>query len=138
MARSIEVSEHALRIPILGSIPAGNPTMAYEHIEGYVDTNDLYLGRLCFEDVFAVRVKGKSMIEAGIMDGDIAVIKKQPSAEDGEIVAAILTKTDEVTLKRLRKKDRHSYFLEAANPDYPPIFEEFTVIGKLMTIIRKY
>jgi repressor LexA len=136
MARSIELSDKSFKIPILGSIPAGRPATAYENIEGYVDANDLYLGRLCLDDVFALRVKGDSMIEAGIMDGDIAIIKKQPVAEHDDVVAALLDGS-EVTLKRLKHKDRH-YHLEPANKDYPPIFEQFTIIGRLVAVVRKY
>lgn len=126
----------AFKIPILASITAGRPNLAYEDIEGYVDPDDLFLGRVSQDDVFALRVKGESMVGAGIMEGDIAIIKKQPAADNGDIVAALLGNS-ETTLKRLRKKERH-YYLEAANSDYPPIFEEFTVIGKLITVIRKY
>ena len=115
---------------------AGKPNLAYEEIQGYVDADDLFLGRLGFDDVFALRVKGDSMIDAGILDGDIAVIKKRPHAEHGEIVAALLD-NNEVTLKRLAHK-AGKYHLEAANTNYAPIFEEFKVIGKLITVIRKY
>ncbi len=136
MARGIELSSENFKIPILGSIPAGKPATAYENIEGYVDANDLYLGRLSLDDVFALRVKGDSMVEAGIMDGDIAIIKKQPVAEHDDIVAALLDGT-EVTLKRLIHKDR-KYHLEPANRNYPPIFEEFSIIGRLVAVVRKY
>ncbi len=136
MARGIELNENTFKIPILGTIPAGKPATAYEHIEGYVDANDLYLGRLSQDDVFALRVKGDSMIEAGIMDGDIAIIKKQPVAENDDIVAALLA-DNEVTLKRLKHKER-KYHLEPANKDYPPIFEQFTVMGRLIAVVRKY
>ncbi len=76
------------------------------------------------------------MINAGILDGDIAVIKKRPDAANNDIIAALLG-NNEVTLKRLRSKSG-KFHLEAANADYPPIFEEFKVIGKLITVIRKY
>ncbi|MFH0856150.1 MAG: transcriptional repressor LexA [Candidatus Omnitrophota bacterium] len=137
-SRAIELTERASfnKIPILGSILAGKPNLAYEEIQGYVDVDNLFLGRLGFDDVFALKVKGNSMVDAGILDGDVAVIKKQPYAENNEIVAALLD-DNEVTLKRLARKN-NKYHLEAANPDYPPIFEEFKVIGKLMTVIRKY
>lgn len=136
-SRALELTERAsFKIPIIGTIMAGKPNLAYEEIQGYVDTDDLYLGRLGFEDVFALRVKGDSMIDAGIMDNDIAVIKKQPNAINNDIVAALLD-NNEVTLKRLRGK-AGKFHLEAANNKYPPIFEEFKVLGKLLTIIRKY
>jgi len=135
-SRGIELLQNNFRIPILGSIPAGKPNTAYEDIEGYVDADDLFLGRLGFDDVFALRVKGDSMINAGILDADIAIIKKRPDANNNDIVAALLS-NNEVTLKKLRSRTG-KFHLEAANPDYPPIFEEFKVIGKLITVIRKY
>ncbi len=137
-SRAIELTERASvnRIPIIGTIMAGKPNLAYEEIQGYVDVDNLFLGRLGFDDVFALRVKGDSMIDAGILDGDVAIIKKQPLAENNEIVAALLD-NNEVTLKRLVRKSS-KYHLEAANQNYPPIFEEFKIIGKLMTVIRKY
>jgi len=136
-SRGLELTKRAsFKIPIIGTIMAGRPNLAYEEIQGYVDTDDLYLGRLGFKDVFALRVKGDSMIDAGILDGDIAVIKKQPNASNNDVVAALLD-NNEVTLKRLRTKSG-KFHLEAANSKYPPIFEEFKVLGKLLTIIRKY
>ena len=137
-SRALELTESTsfTKIPIIGTIMAGSPNLAYEEIQGYVDIDDLFLGRLGFEDVFALRVKGDSMIEAGIMDNDIAVIKKQPHAGNNDIIAALLD-NNEVTLKRLRGKTG-KFHLEAANSKYPPIFEEFKVLGKLLTIIRKY
>ena len=136
-SRAIELTERAsFKIPIIGTIMAGKPNLAYEEIQGYVDADDLFLGRLGFDDVFALRIKGDSMCDAGILDGDIAIIKKRPDASNNDIVAALLD-NNEVTLKRLRSKSG-KFHLEAANQNYPPIFEEFKVIGKLITVIRKY
>jgi len=136
-SRAIELTDRAsFKIPIIGTIMAGKPGLAYEEIQGYVDTDDLYLGRLGFDDVFALRVKGDSMIDAGILEGDIAIIKKRPDANNNDVIAALLN-NNEVTLKRLRSK-AGKFHLEAANANYPPIFEEFKVIGKLITVIRKY
>ncbi|MDD3345009.1 MAG: transcriptional repressor LexA [Candidatus Omnitrophica bacterium] len=136
-SRAIELTERAsFKIPIIGTITAGKPNLAYEEIQGYVDADDLFLGRLGFDDVFALRVKGDSMIDAGILEGDVAVIKKRPNADNNDIVAALLD-NNEVTLKRLRSRSG-KFHLEAANPNYAPIFEEFKVIGKLITVIRKY
>jgi len=136
-SRALELTERAsFKIPIIGTIMAGKPNLAYEEIQDYVDADDLFLGRLGFDDVFALRVKGDSMIDAGILDGDIAIIKKRPDALNNDIVAALLD-NNEVTLKRLLSKSG-KFHLEAANPNYPPILEEFKVIGKLITVIRKY
>jgi repressor LexA len=133
LARSIELLRDTLRkIPILGAIPAGGPDLAYENIEGYVELDDLLAGQ---PNLFALRVKGDSMVNAGILEGDIAIIRKQSVAQNGDIVAALIG--DEATLKRLRYTGKTAY-LEAANKHYPPIFEEFAIIGKLITIVRKY
>ena len=133
LSRSIELLRDTLsKIPILGTIPAGGPDLAYENIEGYVELDDLLAGQ---SNLFALKVKGDSMVDAGILDGDIAIIKKQSSAYKGDIVAALIG--DEATLKRLRYTKDAAY-LEAANKNYPPIFENFAIIGKLITIVRKY
>ncbi len=137
LSRSIELLKEKLnRIPIIASIPAGGPNLAYEDIQGYVDTYDLLPRRVAHENVFALRVKGESMIEAGIMDGDIAIVHRQPVAANGEIIAALLDNNG-VTLKRLRHRNNKT-FLEAANKDYPPIYKDFTIIGKIITVLRKY
>ncbi len=135
-SRAIELLRNNLnKIPIVASITAGIPDIAYEDIQGYVDVTD-FCSPYPAQDIFALRVKGESMIEAGIMSGDIAVIHKQAVAGNGDIVAALLD-NNEVTLKRFRHKNNLT-FLEAANNKYPPIHKDFSVIGKLITIIRKY
>lgn len=126
----------ARQIPIIATIAAGKPELAYEDIQGYIDPNNLFLGRLSQSDIFALKVKGESMVEAGIMESDIAIIKKQETAENNDIIAALL-ENNEVTLKRLKKKN-NKIFLEPANKNYEPIYKDFTVIGKLITILRKY
>ena len=137
LSRAIELSQKpALGIPILASIAAGKPNTAYEDIEGYLDPDDLFLGRLSLEDVFALRVKGDSMVEAGIMEGDIAIIHKQVTAQHGDIVAALFD-SNEATLKRI-KFQKNRPFLEPANKNYQPIHKDFTIIGRLITVIRKY
>ena len=137
LSRSIELLKYKARqIPIIAKIAAGKPSLAYEDIEGYVNPDDLFLGRIGLDDVFALRVKGESMIDAGILDGDIAIIKKQKRADNADIIAALL-ENNEVTLKRLKQKGNTAY-LEAANKNYLPIHKEFEVIGKLITVIRKY
>ncbi|KPK96900.1 MAG: hypothetical protein AMJ95_11820 [Omnitrophica WOR_2 bacterium SM23_72] len=135
-SRSIELLKNNFAIPIISTITAGRPDLAYEDAQGYIDPDDLFLGRLSQRDVFALKVKGDSMVEAGIMEGDFAVMKKQASAHNGDIVAALLD-NNEVTLKRLRHRGER-FYLEPANKNYQPIYKDFSVIGKLITIIRKY
>lgn len=137
LSRSIELLKDRFnRIPIVANIAAGTPNLAYEDIHSYVDTHDLLSRRIGLENVFALRVKGESMVEAGIMEGDIAIIHKQAVARNGDIIAALLD-NNEVTLKRLRHRNNTTY-LEAANKNYQPIHKDFTIIGKLITIVRKY
>jgi len=137
LSRSIELLKNNLnRIPILASIPAGAPNFAYEDIQGYVEMQDLLPRRIAAENVFALRVKGESMMEAGIMEGDIAIIHKQAVARNGEIIAALLD-NNEVTLKRLRHRN-NTIYLEPAHKDYQPIYKDFTIIGKVITILRRY
>jgi len=138
LARSIELLIDTFnKIPIIASIAAGKPDLAYEDIQGYLELDRvLPQGALGQGDIFALRVKGESMIGAGIMDGDIAVIRKQKTAANNEIIAALL-ENNEVTLKRFKTKGSKA-FLAPANVDYQPIYKDFTIIGKLITILRKY
>jgi repressor LexA len=135
-SRGIELAKDIFnRIPILATITAGRPNLAHEDAQGYIEVTNL----LPKEDrgrVFALKVKGDSMIEAGIMDGDTAIIRKQEVAHNGDIVAALL-ENNEATLKIFRQKN-NAFFLEAANKDYSAIHKNFSVIGKLITIVRKY
>lgn len=102
------------RLPILGSIPAGSPVLAAENIEGY-EYADVPEG----EDYFFLRVKGDSMINARIQDGDLVLIKMQPCADNGQIVACIVN-GDEGTLKRFNQQG-DMVVLMPENPTYRPI-----------------
>lgn len=136
-SRAIELlKDNSARIPIIANISAGRPNLAYEDIQGHVELEQILPKGGFKNDIFALKVKGESMIEAGIMDGDIAIIRKQAVAANGEIIAALLD-NNEVTLKSLRRKDNEVY-LEPANRNYQPIRKDFTIIGKLITILRKY
>jgi len=136
-SRAIELLKGNLdKIPIIANIAAGQPDLAYEDIQGFVEPSQILPGQAGFNDTFALKIKGDSMIDAGIMDGDIAIIKKEQTANNSEIIAALLD-NNEVTLKRLRQKD-NVFFLEPANKNYQPIYKDFTVIGRLVTIIRRY
>jgi repressor LexA len=117
--RAITVTQPLLpvegRVPILGRVAAGKPLLAVENQEGSLSLNADLLGTGAH---FALRVQGDSMIEAGIEDGDHVIVRQQDTANPGDIVVALLG--EEVTVKRLRKKDA-ALFLEAANVAYPPI-----------------
>ncbi len=133
-ARAIELVKDAFRVPILGAVAAGIPSLAVEDIEGYVDLDDIYFSD---SDIFALRVKGDSMVEAGIMPNDLVMVRRQTVAQVGEIVVALIG--EEATVKRLSKIGVH-YFLVPANPKYQPIpfTAETTIAGKVMTSIRRY
>lgn len=125
-----------LSLPIVGRVRAGEPILAIENIEGYI-TLDRSL--VSSEDIFLLRVQGDSMIEAHIKDGDFALVKPQPNAENGEIVVALVD--DEATIKRIFKK-RNLIRLEPANPTMEPIVvrkeeKRITIVGKVVGIFRK-
>jgi len=123
-------------IPIVGRVRAGEPILAIENIEGYIH---LDRNLVSSEDVFLLRVQGHSMIDAHIQDGDFALVKPQPNAENGEIVVALIE--DEATIKRIFKK-RDLIRLEPANPRIEPIVvkkgeKRITIVGKVVGIFRK-
>ena len=113
--------------PVLGDIAAGKPIEAQQHIETYVTVDD------DFDADYALRVKGDSMIEADINDGDIVFIRQQPDVENGEIAAVYVDGS--ATLKRVYK-DNNGVSLYSANHKYPPMYftaetcEEFKILGK--------
>ena len=102
-------------VPILGRVAAGRPILAAENLEGELALAPPARGRSVH---FALRVKGDSMTGAGIQEGDFVIVRRQETAEPGEIVVALLG--EEATVKRLRKK-RTGFYLEAANPAYPDV-----------------
>ncbi len=126
--RAISVNQ-AKGVPIIGVVTAGLPITAVENIEGYLpwDTE---------EDCFALRVRGDSMIEAGILDGDKVIVRIQQTAEHGQIVVALLG--EEATVKRLYRKDGE-ILLMPENPAYQPINgENAQILGRVKTVIREY
>jgi repressor LexA len=126
----------AVELPLYGKIAAGTPIEALRDHSAYVGVPPDMLGR---GDHYALEVEGDSMIDAGILDGDIAVIRQADTAESGNIVVA-LVEDNEVTLKRLRRKGQ-SIALEPANAKYETrIFgpDQVKVQGRLVGIMRKY
>lgn len=122
-------------VPIVGRVRAGTPLLALENIEGNLAL-DHSLAR--WKDVFLLRVTGESMIEAHIEDGDLALIKPQPTALNGEIVVALLN--DEATIKRFFK-EKDTIRLEPANQSMKPIIikegeAEVKIVGKVVAILR--
>jgi len=139
-SRAIEVlvdteeESSMVTVPILGKVAAGIPILAVENQEGSVLLSQDLLGKGVH---FAMRVRGDSMIGAGILDGDLAVIRQQATAENGEIVVA-QTDEDAITLKRFFK-ERTRIKLQAENPAYNPIYAQgVKIVGKLVTVVRRY
>ena len=128
---------HALELPVMGRIAAGVPIEAISEVSHHVAVpGSMLSGR---GNHYALEVKGDSMIEAGINDGDIVVIREQASAENGDIVVA-LVEDHEATLKRFRRKGS-TIALEAANPAYETrVFSDHLVKvqGRLVGLIRNY
>ena len=121
-------------IPIVGRVRAGAPVLAEENIEGYLPVaRELARG----EETFALKVKGDSMIEDGILEGDLVIISRQDTAVNGDIVCALIG--NEATLKRFQRKG-NQITLKPANPKYEPIVVskgEFRILGKATGVIRK-
>jgi repressor LexA len=123
-------------IPVMGRIAAGTPISA---IQSRASTIDIAPDFLSHGEHFALEVRGDSMVEAGIFDGDLVVIRRQETANNGDIVVALID-DEEATLKRLRRKGP-SIALEAANPNYETrIFgsDRVKVQGRLVSLIRRY
>jgi repressor LexA len=130
-----EPAEEQRKLPLLGQIAAGGPLLAEENVEDELGVPEP-LGRRAD---FLLRVKGDSMIEAGIFEGDIVVIRRQDTAENGDIVVALI-EDSEATLKRLRRKGG-AIALEAANPAYGTRLyrtDQVKIQGKMVGLIRTY
>ena len=127
-----EADPRANQVPILGNVAAGSPILAQECIEDYLtfDTDGLS------GEHFALRVRGESMLNAGILPGDLVVVHRQQDAHNGEIVVALFE--DEATVKTLSRKDGHTWLLPE-NPDYQPIDGTYAeIIGKVVAVVRRY
>lgn len=124
-------------IPLLGKIAAGTPIAAISDASNTMPVPEYMLGR---GEYFALTIEGDSMIDAGIMDGDTVLIEKGDTAQNGDIVVALLEEEDEATLKRLRRKS-YSIALEPANSKYETrIFgpDQVKIQGTLKALIRQY
>ena len=133
--RCIQITgeEKSVSVPVLGKVAAGNPILAVEDIECYVPVPEkLKRGK----ELFALRIQGESMINAGILNDDIVIVNRTPVAENGEIVVALVE--DSATVKRFYKENGH-YRLQPENDDYEPIIvDEVFLLGKVISLIRNY
>jgi repressor LexA len=131
--RKLEPAAAMRQVPLVGRIAAGAPILADEQVE---DTLSLPQDLVGSGTLFALKVKGDSMIHAGILDGDTVIIRQQQTADDGEIVAALVD-GEEATVKRLRRRGGR-VILEAENPAYGPIeADQVDVLGRVVSVLRK-
>ncbi|MDP9342962.1 MAG: transcriptional repressor LexA [Actinomycetota bacterium] len=125
-----------VQVPLVGRIAAGTPLLATENIEDYLSVPSGFAGP---GELFALRVEGQSMVGAGILDGDVVVVRRQDDASDRDIVAALLPglAEDEATVKRL-SRSRGKPMLVPENPAMEP-FElgEGRIVGKVVTVLRR-
>ena len=127
--RAISTSHRPGQIPVIGVVTAGQPILAFENMEGTMAWDG-------DPDCFALRVRGDSMINAGILSGDKVVVRPQPTAQDGQIVVARLE--DEATVKRLSMKNGEVWLLPE-NPEYAPIDgKNAQIIGLVKAVVREY
>jgi repressor LexA len=129
-----------VEVPLLGKVAAGAPLLAQEHMEDSVKIDSFLLGGVNGREVFALRVKGQSMIEDGIHDGDYLFVKKTPSAQPGDIVVALIE--DEATVKRYYPEGERIRF-QPANATMQPIyvsraeFRSTMILGQVVGVYRK-
>jgi repressor LexA len=157
LSRGITLTQRAIGIPIIGRVPAGPAQLAFEEVEGYISATHgeekttgtastsskgtLGVSSQAADDtrnLFALRVKGDSMIGAGIFDGDLVIVRPQNSAKNGDIVVARIT-GEEATVKRLVRKPGIIH-LAPENTKYKPIpvDENTEIIGKVIRVVRHY
>lgn len=122
------------KVPMLGTVAAGKPLLCEENLDGYVNLTEPFVRP--GKSYFALRVRGTSMINAGILEGDLAIVEQAETAVDGQIVVAVLD--DAITIKRYyRESDRVR--LQAENPAFAPIYsQEVRIVGILSNIVRTY
>ncbi|MBD3393833.1 MAG: transcriptional repressor LexA [Chitinivibrionales bacterium] len=142
-ARGIEVvvgfeqeqSKNEVQVPLVGAVAAGKPITAVENIDGYIS-----LDRTIFKggDLFTLRIKGDSMKDIGVLDGDIVIVRQQADARDNDVVVAIID--GEATLKRFLRKPGQ-VILRAENPAYKDIVvrsnKDLWIVGKMVGVMRK-
>lgn len=126
-------SDSVTHVPVLGTVTAGSPILAVEEIEGYLPfsapgSQD--------KEYFALKVRGESMLRAGILDGDIVIVERTPTASNGEIVVALIE--DSATVKTFYKENGH-FRLQPENETYEPIIvNEVIILGKVVASYRYY
>lgn len=128
------VRREVVNVPVVGTVAAGQPVLAVQNIENYFPVPAEYMPN---QQTFMLRVKGDSMINAGIFDGDLVMVKKQETASNGDIVVALLN--DSATIKTFYKEKGY-YRLQPENDTMPPILvrDELQILGKVFGVFRFY
>ncbi len=122
------------KVPLLGTVAAGKPLLCEENLDGYVNLTEPFVRP--GKSYFALRVRGTSMINAGILEGDLAIVEQAATAVDGQIVVAVLE--DAITLKRYYKESSQIR-LQPENPSFQPIYcKDVRIVGILSNIVRTY
>ncbi|MGN0817969.1 MAG: transcriptional repressor LexA [Candidatus Coproplasma sp.] len=129
--RAISLNQKSVKVPLIGTVAAGEPIFAQENYEDYFSIpSNMFQG----DELFMLTVKGDSMINIGMFSGDKIVVKKQPSAENGEIVVALVD--DSATVKRFFKRNG-KIILHPENDDMEDfIFDDVTILGKVVGLMR--
>ena len=131
MTPLVSVSDNIVSVPLVGRIAAGIPITAEQHVEDVVGLPRQLVGN---GNLFMLKVVGDSMIDAAICDGDWVVVREQATADNGDIVAAMLD--EEATVKVFKQRDGHTWLLPQ-NSAYEPILgDHATVMGKVVTVLR--
>ena len=126
-------SKEMLNVPLVGRVTAGTPILASENIEDYFPIPTEFVG---MGEFFMLKVRGDSMIQAGILEGDHVIVRKQDAAENGDIVVALVN-GDEATVKRLYREKDHVR-LQPENPHMDPIVAvDVRVLGKVVGLVRR-
>lgn len=127
-------SEISYKVPILGQVAAGQPILTIENMEGYIEYTTFK--HYDNDSLFALRISGNSMIEAGILNGDIVIVEQRTYADNGDIVVAMID--DSATVKRFFK-EKGRYRLQPENSQMAPIFtDEVVILGKVIASLRYY
>ncbi|HPF87845.1 MAG TPA: transcriptional repressor LexA [Candidatus Limiplasma sp.] len=131
LSSEVQMTEMVSAVPVVGRVTAGVPILANENIEEYISIPNILLGE---GEHYILGVRGESMINAGIMDGDYVVVKKQQEANNGDIVVAMID--DEATVKRFYRENGHIR-LQPENPAMQPILcKQVTILGKVVSLYR--
>lgn len=130
---NFNLTRKSVNVPILGSVAAGMPLLAVENVEGYFPIPIEYMPNT---ETFMLHVKGESMINAGIYDGDKVLVQKQSTAENGDFVVAMIE--DGVTVKTFYKEDDHIRLQPENDFMEPLIYDDVQIIGKVIGLFRMF